>query len=101
MANDLRPRTPANPKWRENPDALDWYNSRPQIIKDLIDKYPPEYYYEIEGHPYYYIIVSYSEDGTLTVYTDGIFPPITSREVFGVSPNNLKKVEPLNNERKE
>jgi len=30
----------------------DWYNSRPQHIKDLVDKYPPGWYVVKVGAPY-------------------------------------------------
>lgn len=30
----------------------DWYNTRPQVIKDLVDKYPDEWYRMKKGSPY-------------------------------------------------
>ena len=31
---------------------IEWYNTRPQIIKDLVDKYPPGWYVVKVGAPY-------------------------------------------------
>ena len=39
----------ADINWRENPEAMDWYNSRPQKIRELIDRFPPEHVYELEN----------------------------------------------------
>ena len=72
----------------ENQDFLDWYNSRPPIIQNLIKKFPPNKYYKVQGGMFKGRLYSYSEDGTMTVDIDS---PIMPRRVFGLKPEDLEE----------
>ena len=75
----------------------EWYLSRPQVIKDAIEKKPATQLYSLHGHQCY--IYSYEEpesglleDVTVTITKTGIgeiFP--TGMSVFGVKLDDLTK----------
>jgi hypothetical protein len=69
----------------------EWYKERPQIIKDLIDQYPPAATVRIKATGQIAYIYSWSEDGTMTI---GIYMKdnpgmVCDRAVFGYEPDDL------------
>lgn len=84
----------------------DWYLSRPQVIREAIDKYPPIQLYKFKDSGKQCQLYSYSEpesgkleDVTVTVHKTGIGGPLaemrlgvidTFTGVFGVSLNDLE-----------
>jgi len=72
---------------------IDWYNGRPQVIKDMVRQLPPwERYYLIDHGPISeYRIMSYREDGTLTAQRFDIRGKKLAprHNVFGIKPDDL------------
>lgn len=66
----------------------EWLSDRPQVIKDLAEKYPPYNLYRMGNHRV--TLYSYSEDGTVTVNVTGEYNRVLfSRQVFGVDPSRI------------
>lgn len=70
----------------------EWLASRPQIIKNMVARWPHDVDYVMNGDGDIYRIYSYSENGTVTVtrFTCGL--PVWN--VFGVDPANLSPLVP-------
>ena len=73
------------------PEFLNWFNSRPKKVQDVIKKCPPGKEYRIiqgSGDPVF--IHSYNEgkNGDITM-TVNIESPTFPRSVFGIKPENL------------
>jgi hypothetical protein len=67
-----------------------WVSSRPPVIQDLCLRYPPDRLYLLKPNDQLVTLVSYSEDGTVTVYVSSeVNEVIFDRTVFGVDPLNL------------
>lgn len=73
------------------PEWSEWLNGRPQVIKDMAAKYPPNVLFRLPGergnrcH-----IHAYNDDGTVIVTVSGQFNRILfGRNVFGVDPATL------------
>lgn len=64
----------------------DWLATRPEVIQEMGNKYPPWVEYKMNGKPCE--LYSYSEDGTVTVLTTDIFG-LVPYKVFGVNPEEL------------
>ena len=77
-------------------DAImrDWYESRPQVIKNLYDRVPPDKLYRLnnlgEDH---YVVNSYNENGTIkaTRFFANTNQPI--HQVFGLSPDDFIPID--------
>jgi hypothetical protein len=71
-----------------------WIEDRPQIIRDLCDRLPPDRLYRIKSSGKRCTIHSYSEDGTITVTVQAMYNdlPITYG-VFGLRPEDLEECD--------
>jgi DNA-directed RNA polymerase subunit RPC12/RpoP len=69
----------------------DWLQSRPPIIRELAEKYPPTLLYRMEnGKGARCTLKSYHENGLVTVAVTGQYNRVLfSREVVGVDPATL------------
>lgn len=73
---------------------VEWLSTRPQIIKDLAEKFPPNKLYLLKTSNHRVTIRSYVEDGTLTVNVSGEFNSIMfDRGVFGIKPEDLAECD--------
>ena len=68
----------------------EWVSTRPPIVQELCRKYPPDRLYLLNPSGQRVTIVSYSEDGSVTVNVSGLF---LDREVFGIDPNDLEECD--------
>lgn len=72
-----------------------WYQSRPQVIKDMIEETPFNQTYRFIDSKHEVTIHAYNEDGTLIVQKTGkgaFVPALNKYKVFGVSPLELEPV---------
>lgn len=77
-----------------------WLESKPQVIHDLVEKVKPWHDYRIKTTGQHCHLLSYSENGTVTVFVSGHDSealnqayhvlPIT---VFGIKPEDLEIIE--------
>lgn len=77
-------------------EDLKWIEERPQVIKDMIARHPPNRLYLLQDK-WRVFLESYNENGTLTVaicdaYNSGL---MFEREVFGVRPEDLIECDEL------
>lgn len=72
-------------------DFQEWYDSRPECIQDLIDELPPWYFYKVKATGQECEIVSYFEDGTVSV-------DVGLHGVFGLKPEDLEMGEHMHEE---
>jgi hypothetical protein len=69
---------------------MEWRTTRPKVVQDLIDRFPPWTLFMIKDTRHRCTIYSYNEDGTLTVSITGQFNLINfGRRVFGIHPDDL------------
>lgn len=67
-----------------------WFSERPDIIQEMIKKHPPNLLYLLKSSNHRVTLVSYSEDGTITVNVSGDYNLVMfERSVFGVYPDDL------------
>ena len=72
----------------------EWVASRPQIIKDLCDLYPPYNLYRLKSSGHRVTLYSYSEDGTVTVNVSGEYNAVMfDWQVFGIKPEDLEECD--------
>lgn len=67
----------------------EWYKTRPKMIQEMVDKWPPGKYVMLSTGADYYVPYSYSESGTMTVTR---FDAVTNKpmfHVFGIKPEEL------------
>jgi hypothetical protein len=78
----------------------EWVDSRPDVIKNICKKYPPDRLYLLKTTNRRVTIHSYSENGTVTVDVSGDYNIVTfARRVFGVNPEDLQECDlPSKNE---
>lgn len=75
-------------------EARNWIHSRPDEIRVLIEKWPPNLLYLYKPGNQRVTIYSYSEDGTVTINVTGEYNLITfSRQVFGINPEDLEECD--------
>ena len=75
----------------QNWDA--WLASRPQVIRDLAEAYPPNIRYRLRSTNQIGVLYSYSDDGTVTMDFPQEWNPLQPDiQVFGLDPADL---EPL------
>ena len=73
---------------KDSDDWKEWYDTRPPIIKDLIDKYPPWILYQFEYNRVF--VCGWNEEGTVHLAVTGQFNRIThERQVFDADPTDL------------
>ena len=70
----------------------EWAASRPQVIRDLIAKCPPDRLYLLKTSSHRVTLRSYCENGTVTV-TGEYNRVLFSRYVFAVNPDDLEECE--------
>lgn len=80
-----------------------WVKSRPEIVRAIAEKLPPNRLYRLTTTDQRVTMVSYSEDGTVTVDVSSQFNAFTlHRQVFGIDPNTLVECDlPSESEREE
>jgi hypothetical protein len=78
-----------------------WLRSRPPIIKELANRFPPNRLYRLKEPGHRVTIRSYCEDGTMTVNVTGKYNLIMfDRNVFGIKPDDLEECDlPKSDER--
>ena len=81
---------------KQTDEIKEWLTTRPDIIRKIADQIPPLGVYElvtdVRPEESYYRLISYAEDGTVTMAR---FIRETLRyvySVFGLDPNDLKLV---------
>ena len=71
-----------------------WVNSRPPVIQKLCAELPPDRLYRIKPSGHRATMVSYCEDGTVTVAVTGRYNAVLfERNVFGIKPSDLEECE--------
>lgn len=73
----------------EREEVQEWFDSRPEVIKEMIRKYSPWNKFLMPPHKDYYTIEGYSEDGTVRVVRWDHRTNEPRWQVFGVNPNTL------------
>ena len=74
--------------WKE------WVASRPPVIRELCERFPPFNLYRLKGTGQRVTVHSYSENGTLTVNITGEYNiVIFDRQVFGIQPDDLEECD--------
>lgn len=69
-----------------------WYMTRPEIIQQMAQKYPPNLLYRLRTTKQYVTLESFSEDGTVTVAVGAEFNRlIEERRVFGIPAEDLEE----------
>lgn len=75
-------------------EQAEWIEERPQVIKDLIEKVPPNRLYLLKQSGHRVFPYSYSEDGTVTVCVSGEYNMLSfERLVFGIAPDDLEECD--------
>lgn len=72
----------------------DWKLTRPKIIQDMIDKFPPHKLYRLKETNQNVTVYSYAENGTLAVniYSiDNPHLPPQDFQVFGIQQDSLEE----------
>ena len=71
-----------------------WLADRPQVIKDLAKRFPPNVLYQMKDTGHRVFVRGYSEDGTLIVHIGGQLNRVMfERDVFGVPPEKLEECD--------
>ena len=78
----------------------EWVKTRPKIVQDLCEQFPPDRLYQLYGTGHRVTIHSYSEDGTMTVIVSGEYNLVTfERRVFDIKPEEITECDlPTNDE---
>lgn len=70
-----------------------WLATRPEIIRDLAARYPPDRLYQMKSTGQRVTLLSYGEDGRCRVFIDPVHNPerlmLIPTEVFGVEISDL------------
>lgn len=78
----------------DSPEYQRWLNQRPGFIRTMAKFYPPDRLYRMASTGQRVTIVSYAEDGTVTVDISGKYNGlIFEREVFGIEPADLTECD--------
>lgn len=76
------------------PEAQAWIDERPDVIKAVIAKTPPNLLYRLKTTGQRVTLYSYAESGTVSVVVSGQFNLTDfERKVFGVNPDNLEECD--------
>lgn len=84
------------PGWTAEQDRYhaEWLAERPQVIKDLVARVPPDRLYRLASTGHRVFLYSYSENGTVTVAVTGQFNLVAfERRVFGIRPEELEECD--------
>ena len=76
-------------------DFEDWLDGRPDCIREMVRKCPPWFFYKIQSTGQECHLVSYSEDGTVTVnITSQTIESMLGmqRQVFGIDISDLEQI---------
>ena len=72
----------------------DWVSIRPPVVADLCRRYPPDRLYLMKPTGQRVTLVSYSENGTVTVDVSAQWNCLMfERQVFGVDPTSLEECD--------
>lgn len=72
----------------------EWVASRPPVIQEMCAKLPPDRLYRLSPTGHRVTLVSYSENGTVTVAVTGEYNALAfSRQVFGINPDDLTECD--------
>ena len=72
----------------------EWVATRPPVVQWLCRRLPPDRLYRMKPNRQRVTLVSYSENGTVTVAVSGEFNAVTfERQVFGVNPDDLDECD--------
>jgi hypothetical protein len=75
-------------RWQE------WLEDRPQVIKDLGARFKPWKLYRLNSTKHRVTVLSFFEDGTLTVNITGEYNLVSmERSVFGIQPDDLEECD--------
>ena len=68
-----------------------WVKTRPLVIRELCERFPPDRLYFLTSSDHFVEIYSYSENETMNVLVLTKWNPfvITERNVFGIKPEDL------------
>ncbi|MDX2166840.1 MAG: hypothetical protein SF182_07240 [Deltaproteobacteria bacterium] len=73
---------------------LEWLATRPQCIRDMAERLPPDRLYRMRSTGHRVTLVGYAEDGTVRVYVSGQFNAVTfERQVYGVAADDLEECD--------
>lgn len=77
------------------PEFDAWVESRPEVIRKMIQALPPDRLYRLWENGSRCTIYSYEEDGTVTVEVTGQFNEnvFIDRKVFGIDPEDLTECD--------
>lgn len=68
-----------------------WVRSRPALVRATAERFDPWSLYRLKSTGDRVVVMSFSEDGTLTVAVTGRFNRVwMERKVFGVDPDDLE-----------
>lgn len=71
-----------------------WKRSRPAVIRDLAERFPPNVLFRLKSTNQRCTIASYSEDGTMRVNITGEYNRVLfGRTVFGIDPTDLEECD--------
>lgn len=74
--------------WRE------WVESRPPQIRELAERFDPWTLYRLKTTDQRVTVLSFSEEGTLTVSVSGKFnDTLFERDVFGIDPGDMEECD--------
>jgi hypothetical protein len=72
----------------------EWVSTRPPAIQAMCAQWPPDRLYRMTDTGHCCTLLSYSEDGTVTVSVSGEYnATMFDREVFGVDPHKLEECD--------
>jgi hypothetical protein len=79
---------------REQEIWAKWLEERPPQIRAMAKKYPPNVLFRMKSSGHRVYMVSYEEDGTVTVAVTGKFNfVVQERNVFGIDPDDLEECD--------
>lgn len=72
----------------------EWFNSRPECIQKLYEKFPYNRLYRMKSSGHRVTIYSYLENNTMSVVVSGDYNLVSfERRVFGVPPEDLEECD--------
>lgn len=82
MAKHVEPTLSQTMEWNE------WLASKPENVRQMAIKYPPELLYRMKSTGKRVCIISYAEDGTVSVVVSHLYNLVAmDRMVFGIKPD--------------
>lgn len=75
-------------------ESRKWLEEKPQAIRDMVAKIPPDRLYRIKPDGKRVCIYAYAENGTVSVIVSGKYNLVAmDRLVFGVKPEDLEECD--------